>query len=364
MDPNVLENWYFALWGYNGFVASNNPNVAYASGKNYTFQDLIYMVIRNEYNQPINPIDITYLPETGTPSRTLNVPTPEENHSGDIVLADIGDKVEVSFMATTSGLNLRELPDGKVICSLNDGEVYVVGKEAEMKGGYYWYYLLSESGEGLGWAARNWLVRIDDQEIAELDNEMDKTSETDNLGLEEDTNKTGFTDIDNHWARLFILELYEDGIIKGKTETTFAPQDDITRQEFAVLLSRSFEFGDASARSFSDKIMVQPYAVSAVEKVTYYDIMQLEEDRFNPERPLTRIEAASAISRILEYPEQIKALEFEDVQNISAEELKGLASVFTYGIITGRDLKTFDPYAPITRAEISKILSITRSQKY
>jgi hypothetical protein len=354
MDPNVLENWYFALWGYNGFVASNNPNVAYASGKNYTFQDLIYMVIRNEYNQPINPIDITYLPETGTPSRALNVPTPEENHSGDIVLADIGDKVVVSFMATTSGLNLRELPDGKVICSLNDGEIYVVGKEAEMKGGYYWYYLLSENGEGLGWAARNWLVKIDDREVVESDNEMGKTSETDNLG---------FTDIDNHWARLFILELYEAGIIKGKTETTFAPQDDITRQEFAVLLSRSFEFGDASARSFSDKIMVQPYAVNAVEKVIYYDIMQLEEDRFNPERPLTRIEAASAISRILEYPEQIKTFEFEDVQNISLEEFKGLASVFTYGIIAGRDAKTFDPYAPITRGEISKILTVTRSHQ-
>jgi hypothetical protein len=350
MDPNILENWYFALWGYNGFVASNNPNVAYASGKSYTFQDLVHMVMRNEYNQPINPIDITYLPETGTPSRTLNVPTPEDNHSGDIVLADIGDKVVVSFMATTSGLNLREQPNGKVIDSLNDGEIYVVGKEAEMKDGYYWYYLLSENGEGLGWAARNWLVEIDNQEVDESYNELDGN-----------TNEMGFTDIDNHWASSFILELYEEGIIKGKTETTFAPQDNITRQEFAVLLSRSFDFGDASARSFSDKIMVQPYAVTAVEKVIYFDIMQLEEDRFNPERPLTRIEAATAISRVLAYPEEIKAFEFEDVQDISMEELKGLASVFTYGIISGRDVKTFDPYSSITRGEISKILTVTRS---
>ena len=27
MDPNVLENWYFALWAYNGWSQSNNPNI-------------------------------------------------------------------------------------------------------------------------------------------------------------------------------------------------------------------------------------------------------------------------------------------------------------------------------------------------
>lgn len=364
MDPNVLENWYFALWGYNGFVASNNPNVAYASGRSYTFQDLVYMVIRNEYNQEINPIDISYLPDTGTPSRTLNVPTPQENHLGDIILAGIGDRVEVSFMATTSGLNLREEPNGRIIEALNDGEIYTVGKEPKLQGGYYWYYLLSENGEGLGWAARNWLVKVEEKAVIEEDNTSNDTGEIENQESSSGSNNIGFTDIDNHWAQQYITELYEDGIIKGKTETSFAPQDNVIRQEFAVLLDRSFSFDDASARSFSDKASVQPYALTAVEKMVYFDIMALVEDRFNPDRPLTRIEAAVAISRILDYPEQIKAFEFEDVQNISTEELKGLASVFTYGIITGRDSKTFDPYAPITRAEMSKILTITRSQKY
>ncbi|MDP3387392.1 MAG: S-layer homology domain-containing protein [Eubacteriales bacterium] len=360
MDPNVLENWYFALWGYNGFVASNNPNVAYAAGKTYTFQDLVHMVIRNEYNQPINPIDISYLPDIGTPSRTLNVPTPSESHLGDLILAGIGDKVQVSFMATTSGLNLREQPDGEIIAALNDGGTYTVGQEAVMKGGYYWYYLLSENGEGLGWAARNWLVKIDEPEETELENKTNETGDIENDNSMDSTNTTGFTDIDNHWAREYILELYADGIIKGKTENSFSPQDNVTRQEFAVLLDRSFEFGDASARSFGDKNMIQSYAVNAVEKMIYFNIMNLEEDRFNPDRPLTRIEAALAISGILEYPDQIDTFLFEDVQTLSLEELMGLASVFTYEIITGRDEKTFDPYAPITRGEISKILMITR----
>ena len=25
-DPDVIEDWYFATWGYNGFAFKNNPN--------------------------------------------------------------------------------------------------------------------------------------------------------------------------------------------------------------------------------------------------------------------------------------------------------------------------------------------------
>ena len=43
MDPNILENWYFALWAYNGWSQSNNPVSPYA--KKYTYQQLVYDVI-------------------------------------------------------------------------------------------------------------------------------------------------------------------------------------------------------------------------------------------------------------------------------------------------------------------------------
>ncbi|HUF54163.1 MAG TPA: hypothetical protein VMR52_10375 [Dehalococcoidia bacterium] len=33
-DPNLLENWYYALWGYNGFAFSNHPlNPAYSTNR-------------------------------------------------------------------------------------------------------------------------------------------------------------------------------------------------------------------------------------------------------------------------------------------------------------------------------------------
>ena len=104
MDPNILENWYFALWAYNGWsqsnnpvspyakkytcllytslwayngwAQSNNPNIAQSNVKKYTYQQLIYDVIENEYGGKIHNIDFSYLPSTGKPSRSLVVPTP------------------------------------------------------------------------------------------------------------------------------------------------------------------------------------------------------------------------------------------------------------------------------------------------
>lgn len=48
-----------------------------------------------------------------------------------------------------------------------------------------------------------------------------------------------FTDIsESHWANNSILYLYQAGIIKGKSEMTFAPGDNATRAEISVMISR------------------------------------------------------------------------------------------------------------------------------
>lgn len=65
MDPNILGNWYFALWAYNGWSSVNNPN----TGKKVnTYQELIYMIAEKDYNQKITSIDDSLLPMTGKPA--------------------------------------------------------------------------------------------------------------------------------------------------------------------------------------------------------------------------------------------------------------------------------------------------------
>jgi hypothetical protein len=57
-DPNVIENWYYAVWAYNKWTPANNPNnpdfpwprPAYAPGLNktlYPYQELVWGLAAN-----------------------------------------------------------------------------------------------------------------------------------------------------------------------------------------------------------------------------------------------------------------------------------------------------------------------------
>ena len=60
-------------------------------------------------------------------------------------------------------------------------------------------------------------------------------------------NSTKFKDYANtFWAKDYIESLADTGIITGKTKTTFAPSDSITKAQFVTLVSR--------AKSFSSKV--------------------------------------------------------------------------------------------------------------
>ncbi len=69
-----------------------------------------------------------------------------------------------------------------------------------------------------------------------------------------------FQDIENHWAQEIIEALATQGIITGYKDGTFRPNETISRQHVAVLLTRAFTF-EASRPSiaFSDVAPHHPY---------------------------------------------------------------------------------------------------------
>ena len=57
---------------------------------------------------------------------------------------------------------------------------------------------------------------------------------------EGDKEPNHFKDVkESHWASPYIQDLYNRGVVKGKTETTFAPQDEVTRVQFATMLANA-----------------------------------------------------------------------------------------------------------------------------
>lgn len=90
-DRNKLENWYFAVWAYNGWSARNNPNYA-KSHSIVAYQDRIYQLMGQNYNPPFTqiyqttPWDVTTLPESLPPSYDSTPwSTPTPFHFGDLI---------------------------------------------------------------------------------------------------------------------------------------------------------------------------------------------------------------------------------------------------------------------------------------
>jgi len=84
-DRNVLENWYYAIWAYNGLSSTNNPNTP--GGRHYQDRVLALMArqVLGSDGQPLWPPVVVTLPN---PSIIMDppawIPTPQPVHYGDL----------------------------------------------------------------------------------------------------------------------------------------------------------------------------------------------------------------------------------------------------------------------------------------
>ncbi len=341
MDPDVLENWYFALWAYNGWSQSNNPNMLSYSRRN-TYQQIIYNIAEKEYGQKINNIDFSYLPKSGNPSRSLVVPTPAYTSSANIVLYEVGDYVKTD--GVRSNYQLRDVPAGKYIHELGAGQLGRITEGPVLKNGYYWYKVtVDEKREG--WIERNWLLRTGDTEHGIY----------------------VFDDISFHWARKVIMELFNKGVVNEAD--SFKPDNTATKEEFLIFMSKALDSNkkylphseDAkSALIFEDAAEIHPWAVEHIQHMNELGLLQRYGSRLNPSGKLTRKETAMIIQDVLGENSEFQNLDintiFSDLSQLTAEEVKAVKSAYTNGTMSGKAGK-FCPDDYLTRAEAAAVMT-------
>lgn len=107
------------------------------------------------------------------------------------------------------------------------------------------------------------------------------------------------------------------GIVKGRTEDTFAPNASITRAEFAAILYRyaqwfRLDLPGSVAGSPADGDKIPSYAADAVDALFRSGIVNGREDGyFEPQAKITRAEAAAMIDRFVRKAEE-KSLTGDD----------------------------------------------------
>ena len=88
-DRDVLENWYFAVWAYNGWCSLNNPNLI--TGKS-AYQDDVFSLMGEKYNSAITfapgatKLSQSLLPPVTPPRLTSCWSTPTPSHVSDLVI--------------------------------------------------------------------------------------------------------------------------------------------------------------------------------------------------------------------------------------------------------------------------------------
>jgi N-acetylmuramoyl-L-alanine amidase len=175
-----------------------------------------------------------------------------------------------------------------------------------------------------------------------------------------------FTDIASHWSKEDVSLLANKLVIDGATDTTFAPDLNITRGEFAALVVRSLGLNtDATSTTFADVKSSDWYAGAVAAAAGAKIINGYEDGSFKADAQITREELATMVVRALTFAgvksdlsatQQATLLgKFTDAGQIIWAD-KEIAAAVDAGIINGLTDTTIGSGKQATRAEAATML--------
>ena len=113
------------------------------------------------------------------------------------------------------------------------------------------------------------------------------------------------TDISGHWAQESIGWAMEYGLYQGVSETEFAPEAEVTREQMAAILARYVDYKKVKvpskdAAEYTDGEEIAEYAQDAVVVANKLGILIGNDDgSFAPKSDATRAQAAALFARLL-----------------------------------------------------------------
>ena len=120
------------------------------------------------------------------------------------------------------------------------------------------------------------------------------------------TSDSPFTDVkQNKWYTEAVSWAYKNGIVSGITETTFAPDQKITREQMCFMLIKFAQYKGITLRklsvqkNFTDAHLIRPYAKQAVADCQMAGIVNgMTDGSFAPTKSATRAEVSVLLSSL------------------------------------------------------------------
>lgn len=173
-----------------------------------------------------------------------------------------------------------------------------------------------------------------------------------------------FSDVQNHWAYDYVNQLSSRGIFEGLEKEIFAPNEKVTRAMFVTALARldGVDLSSFDKVKFNDVQKGSWYFPSVAWASSKNLVLGMDEESFAPNNNITREQAVVILSKYLKYKnltlkEENKNISFSDEGKISSWALSDVHRFVRFGIVSGRDDNSFDPAENASRAEVSVIFS-------
>lgn len=183
------------------------------------------------------------------------------------------------------------------------------------------------------------------------------------------------SDIEEHWAGNQINKLQNYNIITGFPDNEFKPNLSIKRGDLFVMIERVLKLTvgidtDVEIKYFKDLSNDKYYYNSANNLISMGIISGFSDNTVRPEQEVTREEIAVITKNVLDkieitYPTNEKK-EFKDSEEISKWAVNSIEINTRLGILSGYPDNTFKPKSKVTRAEtaviIERLLNITEKK--
>lgn len=273
-----------------------------------------------------------------------SVTIPNEGLSG---LAEAGGEVSVSAERDGDTVTVTISADGQQVDQVAGG-VTVSIPQADCT---YSTVAMLVNEDGTTEVVRLSLASSDGQSIAAL---LDGSATVEIVD-----NSVSFTDVsDTNWAANAVAFVASHELMKGTGDSVFDPKVSMTRGMLAVVLHNlEYNVEAGSGADFSDVSDGKWYAGAVAWAAEKGIVTGYPDSSFHPNDSITREQLAVMLYRYVGSPEvSTDELNFVDANEISGYAKQAIAWAAANGIMQGKGGGVLDPKGTATRAEVAQML--------
>lgn len=164
-----------------------------------------------------------------------------------------------------------------------------------------------------------------------------------------------FKDMPNDWSTQALENAVKNELLKG-ADGKISPNSKLTRAEMATIINRSFKATKEGSISQFIDVSSNDWYHDQVGKAVQMKTFKGDDERFNPNKPISREEAFAVISRAFKVDKSSNRpsgyTDLSDLSSWAEEEVYGLIQA---GYVKGSGNK-INPKATITRAEFAQLM--------